>query len=373
MARVHRIGQTKKVHVYRLISAGTVEERIVERAEKKLLLDQTVNKETETATDEAGGMSTKELLSHIKFGCDAIFGDKSKHALPSLEDIDLLTDRSRKETDTVGLIIGGAAKNAESFDAEKQFSATQVFGGVDFQALREAQTREELGKLPKTMSGIAHVWKEISGIIGVKRKVKNRVVYHEGNNSGYGNRLVPVLKSNDYDLEGGEVSVFNRELSSSKKQNFAVQKKKRVSELVNQSHCQVCLDGGSLVCCPRCPVSLHLECAGYRRAKDFQSCSHHYCKTCDKPSQQVGGLLFPCQVCTDCFCEDCLPISNEGFRILGACERFEQLGFNSTKRAAYIHCCKDCEDWAIKELNWTEPSVQQVCPEPIDGLSDHFV
>jgi hypothetical protein len=36
MARVHRIGQTKTVHVYRLIAAGTVEERIVERAEKKV-------------------------------------------------------------------------------------------------------------------------------------------------------------------------------------------------------------------------------------------------------------------------------------------------------------------------------------------------
>lgn len=36
MARVHRIGQKKTVHVYRLVSAGTVEERIVERAEKKV-------------------------------------------------------------------------------------------------------------------------------------------------------------------------------------------------------------------------------------------------------------------------------------------------------------------------------------------------
>jgi SWI/SNF-related matrix-associated actin-dependent regulator of chromatin subfamily A member 5 len=31
MARVHRIGQTKTVHVYRLVSRGTMEERIVQR------------------------------------------------------------------------------------------------------------------------------------------------------------------------------------------------------------------------------------------------------------------------------------------------------------------------------------------------------
>jgi hypothetical protein len=36
MARVHRIGQTKKVHVYRLVTRGTVEERMIQRAEKKL-------------------------------------------------------------------------------------------------------------------------------------------------------------------------------------------------------------------------------------------------------------------------------------------------------------------------------------------------
>ena len=40
MARVHRIGQTKVVHVYRLVAQGTVEERIVARAEKKLYLDE---------------------------------------------------------------------------------------------------------------------------------------------------------------------------------------------------------------------------------------------------------------------------------------------------------------------------------------------
>ena len=40
MARVHRIGQKKKVHIYRLVASGTVEERIVQRAEKKLYLDQ---------------------------------------------------------------------------------------------------------------------------------------------------------------------------------------------------------------------------------------------------------------------------------------------------------------------------------------------
>lgn len=40
--RAHRIGQTKQVQVFRLITENTVEERIVERAEMKLRLDQIV-------------------------------------------------------------------------------------------------------------------------------------------------------------------------------------------------------------------------------------------------------------------------------------------------------------------------------------------
>ena len=44
MARVHRIGQTKPVHVYRFCTAGSVEVRVQQRAEKKLYLDQMVNR-----------------------------------------------------------------------------------------------------------------------------------------------------------------------------------------------------------------------------------------------------------------------------------------------------------------------------------------
>ena len=43
MARVHRIGQTKTCHVYRLCTSGTIEQRIQQRAEKKLFLDKMVN------------------------------------------------------------------------------------------------------------------------------------------------------------------------------------------------------------------------------------------------------------------------------------------------------------------------------------------
>ena len=57
MARVHRLGQTKPVHVYRLCSGGTAEERVLQRSQKKLYLSQVVNR----ADDGGEAASAGEL------------------------------------------------------------------------------------------------------------------------------------------------------------------------------------------------------------------------------------------------------------------------------------------------------------------------
>ena len=74
MARVHRIGQTKKVHVYRFVTGESVEERIVERAQKKMYMDQMVNQTGEESSFELDKMSTKEMLQLLKGGLSAVFG-----------------------------------------------------------------------------------------------------------------------------------------------------------------------------------------------------------------------------------------------------------------------------------------------------------
>ena len=80
MARVHRLGQTKPVHVYRLVSGGTAEERVVQRAQKKLYLSETVNR-GDAADDGLQKLSGAELQSMIKFGAAAVRRDHDSHCI----------------------------------------------------------------------------------------------------------------------------------------------------------------------------------------------------------------------------------------------------------------------------------------------------
>lgn len=58
MDRAHRIGQTKQVYVFRLITEGSVEERMLERAAQKLRLDQLVIQQGRTQQAKGGSCFT---------------------------------------------------------------------------------------------------------------------------------------------------------------------------------------------------------------------------------------------------------------------------------------------------------------------------
>lgn len=381
MARVHRIGQKNTVHVYRLVTAGTVEERMLERAEKKLLLEM-VNRESSLsneAMDEldpeasARGLTAGELWEDIKFGCEAVFGNSSDNELPSEKDIDEITNRKRKESDSVGKLTGGTALSSKSFDASKEFSQSQLFGGADFREIRMKQAKEEKKLIPKNLQGIAHLWHDIKTLENKKRERKSRICQIAGKGSGYGSAYVPVLAANNYTF-GGESSVFERELKQSNKSCFEVKKKSKDGpKFEHDDYCIICGDGGDMVCCSRCPNTVHLSCVGLKKSRDFSACPHHKCSKCGKGRGDAGGLLFPCHVCPHSFCEDCLP--EKGVTFLERVERFEKLGFDSTKHVVYINCSDYCEKYAIAEYGYvpskSKGSKRRVCPEKLN-LTGHF-
>ncbi|KIH94037.1 helicase SWR1 [Sporothrix brasiliensis 5110] len=63
--RCHRIGQTRDVHIYRLISEHTIEANILRKASQKQMLDDVVIQEGEFTTDYFNKMSVKDMAGDV--------------------------------------------------------------------------------------------------------------------------------------------------------------------------------------------------------------------------------------------------------------------------------------------------------------------
>ncbi|KAF7224485.1 chromodomain-helicase-DNA-binding protein 2 isoform X3 [Nothobranchius furzeri] len=98
-ARAHRIGQKKQVNIYRLVTKGTVEEDIIERAKKKMVLDHLVIQRMDTTgrtvLDNSSGTSNsnpfnkEELTAILKFGAEDLFKEaEGEESEPQEMDID---------------------------------------------------------------------------------------------------------------------------------------------------------------------------------------------------------------------------------------------------------------------------------------------
>ncbi|KAJ4756240.1 Chromodomain-helicase-DNA-binding protein 5 [Rhynchospora pubera] len=108
MSRAHRIGQQETVNIYRFVTSKSVEEDILERAKKKMVLDhlviQKLNAEgrLEKKENKKGNsmFDKNELSAILRFGAEELFkeeknDEESKKRLESM-DIDEILERAEK-------------------------------------------------------------------------------------------------------------------------------------------------------------------------------------------------------------------------------------------------------------------------------------
>ena len=94
--RAHRIGQKKQVLVFRLITDNTIEERIMERADMKLALDNLVIQQGRLTDNKSNKLAANDMLSMIRHGAQSILA--SKDATITDDDIDRILEKAENYT-----------------------------------------------------------------------------------------------------------------------------------------------------------------------------------------------------------------------------------------------------------------------------------
>lgn len=133
MARAHRIGQKSHVSVYRFVSKDTMEEDVLERAKKKMVLEYAIINQMDTSQahlsskaasstkdpSKPNELSKDELHAVLKYGAQRIFDKDDSQQSKKLDEMDLDDILNRAEHhETMAAQGEGASLGGEGFLAQ---------------------------------------------------------------------------------------------------------------------------------------------------------------------------------------------------------------------------------------------------------------
>lgn len=285
MARAHRIGQTKEVRVYRLITENTVEEKIVQRAQRKLFLDAVVVQSegasggTRSKTDEENEKLTpQEMLSMLKFGAGKTF--KSKGCDPTKMDLDDMLKKSSERTNPAHMDQDDVPEDEKDMPEIFKAFADFIKNGED----------EEDGKENKRPALM----------VCPECKKENKMANSQKMCHFCNFRLVAATSRRhkkgeaEPDESLQEVNVFAVDTNLGRRKRKAtdlvyvpgdwrLREDQKKPKLRHEDFCYVCDDGGELVQCVGCPKVYHTKCVGLRSVpKGSWYCPWHECYICQK-------------------------------------------------------------------------------------------
>lgn len=145
MDRAHRIGQKKQVHVFRLITENTIDEKVVERAEVKLHLDKLVIQQGRLTDSKANTLTKEERLKMIQHGAKYVLSSTESDITD--EDIDKILERGEAKTVEQQTELDKLGENAlRTFSLDTQ-SSVYDFEGENFrEKQKETKSAREANK-----------------------------------------------------------------------------------------------------------------------------------------------------------------------------------------------------------------------------------
>ncbi|SPJ10799.1 chromatin remodeling protein [Plasmodium sp. DRC-Itaito] len=174
MDRAHRIGQKKRVIVYRFVTQNSVEEKIVERAAKKLKLDSLIIQKGKLNLNSTKENNKQELHDILNFGAPEVYKTQDISSI-SDEDIDIILADAEKRT----IEIEKKLKNLENI-----FDLTNISldGGLNMYNNLEKEPSEEStdeedtsGSGEESVEGSANENVEENGAKKKKKKKKKNI------------------------------------------------------------------------------------------------------------------------------------------------------------------------------------------------------
>ena len=186
---VYRLGQTKPVQVFRFITEGTVEEKIIERADRKLFLDAAVIQQGRLA-EQNSSLEKGELMKMVRFGADQILN--SAGGTYTDEDIDALIARGEEKTSAMQAKLETNAKhNLANFSLiadDDEGTDTFSFGGKNYRDVNKGSGGGNFINLPQRqrkrnydLSSMENsgVISKVKGDTGSKTKKKKGPAVHD--------------------------------------------------------------------------------------------------------------------------------------------------------------------------------------------------
>ncbi|RHY24975.1 hypothetical protein DYB32_008585 [Aphanomyces invadans] len=140
--RAHRIGQKKEVNVYRFVTANSVEEKIIERAQQKLKLDAMVVQQGRLQ-EKQKNLSKNDMLDMIRFGADEVFRANDDEMITD-EDIEAILAKGEARTEEMNSKLQAHDKG-DLLNFKLDGGGCQVIDGVDYS--KEKERLEEIKRL----------------------------------------------------------------------------------------------------------------------------------------------------------------------------------------------------------------------------------
>ncbi|PKX97393.1 putative nucleosome remodeling complex ATPase subunit (Snf2h) [Aspergillus novofumigatus IBT 16806] len=334
-ARVHRIGQTRPVVIYKLRSTGTVEEQMSRRLVKKAYIADRV---TDNIHTHCPGNDYLDMLKTEQVGMPQNSTDT--FGLPSPVFVDQ-TFLSQKQIDTDEMV------QWDMSTILNKCSSTQKDGGLSG-CLTVEQEQLWLEKADRVRTNL------FNGMT-IDTSGRHLTVYAEEDSSNLLRSNRRIGKERTVMIDGYAVSKDS--LSPSVEEPASTNKEcasptntfthQIVSSDPNQGTSHANTSQTCFVChqfnaedCDICPRAFHPACLGSVIDEEHPSsgtsiCPHHYCWKCHKNASEAGRLLFCCRRCVRAFCDECFYWDTTTF--VGANPAYEALGYFS-KNAFYIDC-----------------------------------